>query len=186
MRIPLLVSCIVLWLGGCAPAGSNRERLVAEVLKTDPGFAAVLDKHREVANRIETYERELALKRSAVERAIAEMRRELAAAVAAVKSKTVEAKQRLEPERSRLTLALSMASEALRAQQAQRASLGRSIARLNKAVQTARAAWTADERARQERQIREMLRDAGRVDQEIATLKAHLRLLKLKLQLIQL
>ena len=169
---------------GCAPA--NRDELANEVLTSDPAFASVLDRHRELANRLDTYAQEFALKRKTVEEAIAQMRQDLGAAAASVRAKTLEAKQRLQPERERLALNLSLAGEELRAKQAQRASLGRSIAQLRKSLGSTDAALSPDERSRQAKQTDEMARDAARLDHELAALKEHARLLKLKLLLIRL
>ena len=184
MRESLLLLCLCGLLAGCSPP--NRERLVKEVLASDPSFSSTLEKHREIANRIDTYKQELALKRSTSERAIAQLKKELAQATASVESKTAEAKKRLDPERERLTLALSMASEELRAQRLQRASLGRSIAKLKKVVSSAKDVWTKEERSRQDAQVQEMLGDAARLDREMITLNEHVRLLKIKLLLIKL
>ena len=179
-----LLSLLVLGGTGCSPV--SREELAKQILKTDPEFTSVLDKHREVANRIETYERELALKRSTVERDIAQMRKNLVAATVNVRSKVAEAKKRMDPDRKRLELTLSLAGEELRAKQAQRASLGRSVSQLRKAVTTSNPEWSARERSEQEARIEEMLRDAKRLDQEMAALKEHVKLLKIKLLLIKL
>ena len=170
-------------LVGCAPA--NRDALVKEVVTADPTFQAVLDKHRDLVNRIQTLERELALKRTTIEESIAKLRQELLAAAANVKSKTAELKKRLEPEREPLQLALAMAGEELRAKRAQRAGLGRSISRLKKAVKDS-TVLTLEERSSHAAQLEEMLRDAARVDHELAVLQQHMRLLKIKLLLIKL
>ena len=169
---------------GCAPA--NRDELVKEVLKADPAFASVLDKHRELANRVDTYEQEFALKRKTVEETITQMRKDLGAAAATVRAKTLEATKRLQPEREKLELSLSLAGEELRAKRAQRASLGRSIAQLRKSLSNKDAVLSPDERSRQTTQTDELARDAARLDHEIAALKEHARLLKLKLLLIRL
>jgi uncharacterized protein YdcH (DUF465 family) len=169
---------------GCAPV--NREELVQEVLREDPAFREVLDRHRELANRIETYKRELALKRKTVEDTTAQLRRDLASAAASVKGKVAEAKKRIQPERERIELTLSLAGEELRAKQAQRASVGRSIAQLKKALDDKRSALSAEERGRKDAQLNELVADAGRLDQEIGGIRAHVRLLKLKLLLIKL
>jgi len=169
---------------GCAPA--NREQLTREILKADPGFAVVLDKHRELTNRIKTYERELALKRSTVERQIVHLRKELATAASTVRTRTQEARTRMEPERQRWQLALAMASEELRAKQLQRASLGRSIANLRTAAKTAGEVWSPSERAQHEAQMEQLRGDAKRLEAEITTLREHGRLLKIKLLLIRL
>lgn len=169
---------------GCAPA--SREQLVKETLKADPGFSSALEKHRELINRIETYERELALKRTTVEQTIAQLRKDLAASADLVRSRTLEVRKRMRPDQERLEHALSMGGEELRAKQSQRASLGRSVSHLKKALKSAGTAWSAQERAHQQAQISEMLRDAERLDREIATLRAHVRLIKIKLLLIKL
>ncbi|MBI3331302.1 MAG: hypothetical protein HYZ96_04225 [Candidatus Omnitrophica bacterium] len=172
------------WVGGCAPA--DREQLIHEVLKVDPSFARVLDHHRELANRIETYRQELALKRKTVEEGIAHLRKDLAAAATSVRSKTLEAKKRLQPEREQLTLRLSLASEELRAKRAQRASVGRSIAQLGKSLGQQDGGLTPQERSRQQAQLDELARDTARLDQELAALREHTRLLRIKLLLIKL
>ena len=180
----LWASTALAGLSGCAPP-AKRDELVKEVLTADPEFAQVLDKHRELANRIDTHQRELALKRSEIERKIAQLRKDLTAAVISVKQKTDDVKKRMEPDRVRLQLALSMASEQLQATRLQRSSLGRSVSKLRKALQGIDSGWTAQERARREAQMNEMLADAKRLDQEMASLKAHVRLLKIKLLLIK-
>ena len=179
---------LVVWLGvlvsGCAPA--NREDLTKQVLKTDPEFAAVLDKHRELTNRIATFERELALKRTTVERSIAQLRKDLAVTAENVKGKIGETKKRMDPDQKRLDLELAAAGEELQTKRFQRATLGRSIARIRKALKSNTAGWSAQEQAHQQAQLDEMLRDAARLDQEMSALKEHVRLLKIKLLLIKL
>jgi septal ring factor EnvC (AmiA/AmiB activator) len=174
----------LLVLGCIVPV--NREQLAKEVLKADPAFAAVLDKHRELTNRIATYDRELSLKRSNIERSIEQLRKELAAAAAAIRQKTAETKKRMEPDRKRLDLELSMASEELKAKRFQRATLSRSMATLRKTLKSNSVQWTPKERAHQQAQLDEMLRDAARMDQETAAMRAHVRLIKIKLLLIKL
>jgi len=180
----LSIVLLLLWGMSCAPA--NREELVNGVLKVDPEFSSVLDKYKELKSRIDTYERELALKRSTTERTIAQMRKDLVAAVTNVRAKTAEVKRKMEPDRQRLELALSMAGGELHTKRLQRSSLGRSIATLRKALASKEAVWTAQERITQQAQLDEMLRDAARLDQEMVALKAHVRLLKIKLLLIKL
>ena len=177
---------IVLVLGSVSCAPAKREDLANEVLKVDPEFSSVLEKRRELASRMETFDRELALKRSTIERSIAQSRKELAAAAANTRLKTAEVKKRMEPDQQRLTLALSMSSEELRAKRIQRASLGRSMSQLKKALNSKDAVWTPEERARQQAQLDEMLKDVARLDQEMGGLKQNVRLLKIKLLLIKL
>ena len=182
---PFLCGLLLFGLTSCG-VPANREELAKQILKTDPAFASVLDRHRELASKIDTYERELALKRSTVQRTIDQLRKDLIAATATVRSKTADAKKRMEPEQERLKLALSMAGEELRAKRAQRASLGRSISQLKKAVKNAGSAWSAEEHAHQEAQVDDMVKDAKRLDQEMDVMKEHVRLLKVKLLLINL
>jgi predicted nucleic acid-binding Zn-ribbon protein len=181
----LLIVFLIAAGAGCAPA-ANRDTLTKEVLQADPAFQKVLDRYRDVVNRVQTLDRELALKRATIEQNIAKLRQELLATAASVKSKTAELKKRIEPELERLALALSMAWEELRAKQAQRASLGRSISRLKKTVKDAGSGLSPAERSRHEAQMEEMARDASRLDQEMAALKQHMRLLKTKLVLLKL
>ena len=183
MRTRLLV-LILLGVGGCDRV-LNRAQLAKEVAQGDPEFQWVLDKRHTLVKRIEIYERELALKRSTIEQNIAQMRKDLAASTTNVKARVAEVQKQLDPDRQRLELALSMATEELRVKQFQRASLGRSIAQLRKASKGGQTGWTDAERARGQGQINEMLQDAQRIDHEIASLTAHMRLLKLKLLLIQ-
>lgn len=175
----------LLLLAGCgAPAG--RDQLIKEVLKTDPAFADVLEKHEQVGSRIKTHEQELALKRQKIESTITQMRADLTAAVKSARTKTGAEKAKMAPDRARITHALGLASEELRAKRTQRASLGRAISQVRKALKSADAGWSEQERQRQQAQLDEMLRDTGRLDQEMTGLRNHLRLLKVKLLLIKL
>lgn len=183
--VSLMGLLLALDLAGCGRA-LNREQLAKEVVQRDPEFSWVLDKHRALANRIETYQRELALKRTTVDQSIAQLRKDLATATVNVKTKIEDVKKQIEPDAQRLNLALASAAEELRTKQFQRSSLGRSIARLRKAMKAAQGVLTNEERVRQETQVEEMLHDAARLDHEIKGLKEHMRLLKMKLILIKL
>jgi hypothetical protein len=180
----LVPAVLLLAFAGCAPA--NRDQLAQEVLKADPKFSKTLDKHRELVNRIDTFERELALKRTTTEQTIAQLRKDLAAAVEGVKGKTHEARSRMEPERQQLQAALATAAEDLRAKQLQRATLGRSMTQLRKEIKRGGEAWSPEERQRREQDMEQLLADGARVDQEIVSLREHIRLLKIKLLLIKL
>lgn len=179
------VWCGLLLIGvaGCSPV--NREQLTKEVLKADPEFAMVLDKRRELSSRIETLKQELALKRTTINQKIGQLRKDLSTAAANGRAKTNEVKQRIEPDRQRLQLALTEASNELRVKREQRAELGRRIAQARKALKSA-TALPVQEQAARETQLNELVRDAGRLDQEMIGIKAHLRLLKVKLLLIKL
>ena len=179
-RHPILLLWFVVTVAGCAPA--NRDELTKEVLKADSDFAAVLEKHQQLASRIETYQRELALKRSTVERNIAQLRKDLVAAVASVRAKTADVKKKMEPDQKQLEGELTQAVTELREKQSQRAILGRQITQQRKTLQ----ASTASDQTRQEAQLNEILGDAKRLDHELTTIKAHIRLLKIKLLLIKL
>ena len=188
--MPRAMRVWVLWIALAAAASgcdqlANREQLAAETIKQDPEFRLVLDKHRALVNRIETYARELALKRSTIEQNITQMRKDLATSSSTVKSRIADVRKQMEPERQRLELALSMAGEELRVKRFQRASLGRSLAQLRKAAKGSSSAFPEAERARQQEKLNEMLRDAQRLDQEIAALKTHMQRLKVKVLLIQ-
>lgn len=176
-----LAVCVV--LAGCTPV--NREQLSKEVLKADPEFSSVLEKHRHLTGRIETEERKLALKKTTVEQNIAQLRRDLAATASNVKIRTAEIKKDMEPEQKTLSKALTRAAEELRAKQLQRATLGGKVTQLRKAAKAAEKVWTDRDRAKSEGQINELVRDAARVDQEIATMKAHIKLIKVKLLLVR-
>ncbi len=167
---------------GCAPA--NREDLVKQVLAKDPEFSSVLAKHKELGGRINTYERELALKRTTIEGQIAQLRKDLAAAAKSARERTAQVKTQLDPDRERLKLALSMAAEQLRSAQAQRASIGRSISQLRKSLKD-ESLGQAD-RTSQQARVEDLARDTQRLDQELTTLREHIRLLKIKLLLIRL
>ncbi len=173
----------------CATAGCakvNREQLQREVLEADPEFSGVLDKRQELANRIQTYERELALKRSAIERNITQLRKELADASENVKVKTVEIRRRMDPDRERISLALSLANDKLRAAQTQRASVSRSAAQLRKALKGSNQAWSGNERDAKQADLKELEREFARLDHELQALKRHVRLLRAKLLLLKL
>lgn len=182
----ILVPLLALSFKGCqgfAPA--NRGALEKDVLKADPSFISVLEKHRELGSRLQTYERELELKRSDVEAQIGQLRKGLSAAAKSAHGKVAQTKALMNPDRERLRLALTMAGEQLRATQLQRASIGRSIAQLRKTLKQEDAAFSSQDRARQAAQLDELLRDAKRLDVEIVSMKEHVRLLKVKLLLIK-
>jgi hypothetical protein len=120
-----------------------------------------------------------------VEQAIKQMRQDLAASAKAVRAKSAETKARMDPDRRRLIEALAAAGGELKATQAQRAAIGRAISQLRKSLKSSSAGWTDEERARQDAHVEEILRDAARIDHEMATIKAHVRLLKIKLLLIR-
>ncbi len=173
----------LLSLSGCGPF--KREELVQEIIKEDPGFAQVLDKHKELSSRIATYERELELKRSTVDRKIAQLHQELAEAAKVAKQKISEVKRLINPDRIRLEQALSLASKELRIKQTQRSEQGRSIAKLRKVVEDKNTAWDSKTKAQQKTQLEEMIQDSQRLDREITSLREHIRRLKLKLLLIK-
>jgi len=168
---------------GCAPV--DRPQLVEDVLNADPAFRAVLQKRDEYASRIETLEREVALKRETVKRSIAQMRQELTESMKTVKERKAHFRKMLEPDRERHELALAVAGEEVRAKTSQLTSVKRAIAASRKALDGAEG-WSAEEQRRQEAQLRETERDGERLTDEIAALKEHLRLLKVKLLLIRL
>lgn len=181
----VILSVLALLHAGCGPP-VNRAQLVQEALKADPDFSWTLTRHRTLANRIETYERELALKRDTIEQNIAQLRKDLSTASENVKRKIAEVKRQIEPDRKRLELALTSANEQLRGMRFQRASIGRSIVQWRKADKANQAGWTPAERTQQRLRLTDMLHDAERLDQELNALKAHVRLLKIKLLLIKL
>src|SRR3989338_7985281 len=179
--IGLLLSCVV--IAGCSPI--SREDMTKEALKADPDFSSVLEKHHSLLNRIQTYERELALKRTKIDRSIPELRRELTMAMSNAKTKIESVQKQMEPDRARLELDLSMAGEEIQAKRLQRANLNSSISKRKNALKRQGAGWTKEERTRQETQIEDMIRDVKRLDQELVVLKSHLRLLRIKLILIK-
>lgn len=170
-------------VAGCAPV--NREELAKRTVAADPAFAAVLDKRETLQGRINTEEKKLDLVRETIQQEITQKKKELAEKAGAVRKKIAEIKTQIQPDIARLTAALAEASGQLRAQQAQRAAIGKEIAQLKKALKTAGAAWGPEQRTLQETQIAERLRDAQRLDHEIASLKDHLKLLKTKLLLVR-
>jgi hypothetical protein len=182
---PWLLVALIAGVAGCAPP-ATREQLAKEVVAQDPDFAAVIQKHKDIASRIQTYDRELALKRSTVENAIQQLRADLAGATTGIKLKINETKKRMEPDRQRLETALARASQELKTKRSQRAALGREISQYRKSVSSARTGPTPEDRRRHEERLEEMLRDAKRFDMELASLKEHVRLLKIKLLLIKL
>ena len=188
-RLRFASAALLLLVAGCGPGGrlqnQARDRLIQEILVEDPEFAWVLERHRTTANQIETYQRELALKRATVEQNVAELRRDLAATTAQVRSKIAEAQQRVEPDRATLKMQIVQAETELRGKRLQRSQLGRTTASVRKGLHAAGGAPSA-ERSMRETQQQELARDAQRLDQELTGLKAHLRLLRIKLELIRL
>ena len=182
-RSVVLIVSLAAALAGCER--TDRDALVSEAVGADPSFETVLEKHRELTNRIETYGRELELKRTTVEQTIAQMRQDLATSAESVRSRIADTKQKLEPERKQLLHALSSAGDDLKVKRAQRATVGRAISQLKKSLQSSSQAWSETERASQQAQLEEMLSDAERLDHEMDGIKAHVRLLKIKLLLLK-
>ena len=170
---------IVLGSAGCGPPTSPKV-LRDEILAADPEFKSSLMERDEIAERISVFKRELDLKRQETEGRIAKMRQDLKATTDRVNQKIEREKSLPDPEFKNLELASGMASEELRAKRQQRVSLGRSISRLRKALKQNSPQWTAQERAQRDRELSELITEAARVDQELAALSAHIRLLKMK------
>ena len=156
-------------LAGCAPI--NKENLTKEVLAKDPEFGAVLDKHREIASRIQTYSRELAVRRTEVEKKIAQLHKDLVDSAASVRGKSEEIKKRMGPDHVRLQKSLAETGNDLRMKREQRSSLGKQIALARKSSKEASP---------------EMLKQAEELDRDLAALKERVRLLKIELLLIKL
>jgi hypothetical protein len=113
------------------------------------------------------------------------MRQELKGSASVVKSKTAEIKERMEPDRQQIELDLAKATEELRGKQVQRSTIGKSMAQLRKNLK-ASDQLSVEEQTRQQQELDQLTRDAGRMDEEISSMKAHIRLLKIKLLLIRL
>jgi len=169
-QLGLLIA--LLWLAGCAPV--DRQKLAQEVIAKDPEFAAVLEKHRELSSRIQTYDRELSVRRSDVEKKIIQLRKDLVDAVVTVRLKTEDVKKRMEPDRVRLQQALTQAANELKIKREQRSTLGKQIAMLKKSP-----GQSPDDNLA-------LLKQAEQLDQGLAEVKDRMRLYKIKLLLIKL
>jgi len=183
MKRTTACALILCALAGCDLPG-NENRMRQEAVKADPGFAETLAKHDELADRIALLERELALKRSSVDRQIAQLRTEFTEARTQVNRKLQDTAALLKPEQQRIDLSLLMAGEELKTKRSQRASLGQSISRLRKALQQEH--WTQEDRVRMHQELDDLSHAVARLDQETAALAQHLRLLKLKKRLLRL
>ena len=184
-RLWTTVTILCFCTSGCGPP-PNQEQLRSEVLKADPGFADVLKKRDELAGRIGLLERELALKKNQMDRQIEQLHKEFATARQQVAQKTQQTKALLMSDQQRVELALSMAAEELKAKRGQRASLGRSISRLRKALHQEGMQWTDVERTRMDTELAELLNETKRLDQELSSLHTHLHLLTIKRSLLRL
>jgi hypothetical protein len=183
-RTAWAAAALLVSASGCAPA--DRGQLAKDVLARDPSFAAVLEKRQTLLGRIQTFQKELTLKRSTVEKTIGQLRKDLAAATANVRLKTAEAKQRMEPDRQRLEAALLTAGQEVQGRRQQRAAIGREIVRFKKTAKQFQTTWSPEQIRQHEAQLAELLQDAARLDGELTVLKEHIRLLKVKLLLIKL
>lgn len=184
-RNAALLSVVLATAGlGCGPP-ANPEKLREEVLRADPSFNDVLAKRDEQANRIALLERELELKRNQVERQISQLRNELKSVTAQVNEKSQNIRLLLKPDQDRVMLAMNLATQELRAKRAQRASVGKSVSQLRKSLAKTTPPWPAAERAAMERDLRDFLNDAERVDRELEGLSHHIRLLKTKRLLLR-
>jgi len=155
----------------------NRAQLEKDVVQADPDFSWMLEKRRSLAKRVDTYARELTLKRSTTEQAIAQLRKDLAGVTATMRSKIAEAKRQMEPERIKLDAQLTEALRQLREKREQLAQMDRAISALRRSDKASGASHAS--------QMNEMVRDAKRLDQEVALIKEHVKLIKTKLLLIR-
>ncbi len=185
MDYGLMLIVLSVGIAGCGPP-ANPEKLREEVLKADPLFADTLAKRDDLANRIALFQRELDLKQSQAEQKIAQLRKDLADVRQQVTDKTEKVKTLLKPDRERLDLAQSLAVADRRAKHSQRASIGHAISQLRKALKQTAPPWTETERARMTKELDAHLQEAQRLDQEIALLNEHIRLLKIKRILLRL
>jgi hypothetical protein len=83
-------------------------------------------------------------------------------------------------------LARSLASEERRAKRTHRASLGRSLSRLRKALKQPNAQWAEAERVRLAKEQDDLMHEIQRLDQELAALNEHIRILEIKNLLLRL
>ncbi|MBI3087831.1 MAG: hypothetical protein HYY91_02975 [Candidatus Omnitrophica bacterium] len=186
MRLSQLMMAVALCgMAGCSPPGQS-EKLRKEVLSADPPFAKVLDRRDELADKITLLQRELALKKSTVERRVAQLRAELREAKREVAQKVRQTAVQLKPEQERVELAVGRAAEELKTKRAHRDGLARSISRIRKALGDKSATWTAADRSRLAQELDDLARETQRLDQELAVLAKHLRLLKAKRLLLRL
>ena len=169
---------------GCA-LFVDEEEIRKEILEADSSFGEVLERRDTYAGQIETAQREFALKRATVQRAIEKLREDLAESQRKVQGRKEHYSELMEPDNRKLEFAVSMAKEELRGKRVQRSSIGRSMTRLKKSLEEADATWSKQERERQQAKLEEMLKDAERLDQEMDALSEHVRLLKLKLRLLK-
>lgn len=190
MRAPLrflalLAALLAAQGSGCLPKPVNREELAKQVAKQDPSFSSVLEKYRTLKNRISTYERELAVKKGTIEGGIERLRGELQAATQAVKKKAAETKRLMDPERQHITVSLALAEEQLKTTQHQRMSVGRRMVQLRKAIKVPAKGTAVEAIATYQAQLNDAVTEAQRLDREIALIKDHVRLLKIKARLIE-
>ncbi len=181
--VGLLMAGVML-ASGCNRQPFNAEALRKEALQADPAFAEALNKHDELANRVLVLKRELDLKRTQIEGQISALRAELRDTTAAVNRNIDSTKALLNPTIERIELSTSLGAEDLRAKERQRSQLGRSISRLRKQLKQS-GEQTSTEQAQMTQQLTEMLQETQRLDQEIAALKEHLRILKMKRLLLR-
>ena len=173
------VCCALIGSAGCGPP-TNPKVLRQDVLAADPSFKDTLVKRDDVAERIGVLKRELALKKQEAETQIAKVRQNLQVATERINQKMNREHALLDPDLKSLDLASTMASEELRAKRQQRASMGRSISQLRKALKQSGTPLSSSELAARDRELHELLAESQRLDQELSALASHIRLLKMK------
>ncbi len=184
MRIPVVLLAGFLVFSGCSNTEDAREDMTRTVLEVDPAFNKVIEEYQRITNQMETIEREWELKQVLVDQKVQHMNQQLTAAREEVTLRQNQLNEEIEPERQELRELHAHTVDELRERQLQRSTLGRSIAKLRKAVKLAGEAWPLSERQRQDDQLEQMLRDANRIDQEIEMIKQAISLLEAKLVLI--
>ncbi len=184
LSVPVIVA-IAFALHGCDRRPMNTEAMRAQVLRADPEFATVLERRDELSSRIKVLENELALRRGQVERQIAQLRQGLRETTDHVNHSIDGIKALLNPALENIDRELAEANTELKLHRDERSSLGRSVSSLRKSIKQHATQWTPPERAQKDDELVQLLAEIQRLDHEISGIDAHLRIVRMKRQLLR-
>ncbi|MFH1406571.1 MAG: hypothetical protein ABIH01_00995 [Candidatus Omnitrophota bacterium] len=177
-----LIFCF-LFCNGCAPPPNTQQNLRDEVLKVDPGFAAVLAKKDQIDREIAKANSDFKEGQAALELKIATIRSEIISKKQELNKNIVSMKKQLDPQREEIRSELkSLVAKAI--------SKEDSLRRLTAMEQDAKKllekrAVSSGDRTKWENMLPNFVAEAKRLLDEIKTLRAKINLRKIQLQLLR-
>jgi uncharacterized protein YdcH (DUF465 family) len=179
---------VIILLSGCQYPFEFRStsEIRQEVLDNDPAFESVLQKKAEIDEKIASLNAEQSLKAREIESRMLSLKRELQLSRQNAAERVASLESQLDPQRSEIKQRITEFSTELKLNQSSLSAVRKMIADLNrlKGQRPAQEQETEDSLRLREK-IETQQRQAESLTQDIADLRAKIRLLRLKLKLLQ-